>query len=50
MHVPQQEVKNIERLLVMDAVKDNQIFQPNNATTVMALVQRVREEPVDVAV
>ena len=34
----------------MDAVKDNQIFQPNNATTVVTLVQQVGEEPVNVAV
>ncbi|KAJ0468922.1 hypothetical protein HanIR_Chr14g0702171 [Helianthus annuus] len=48
--VSQQEIWNIERLSVVDAVKDNQIFQPHNATTVVTLVQRVGEEPVNVAV
>ena len=50
MHVSQQEIGNIKGLLVVDAVKDNQIFQPYNATTVMTLVKRVGEEPVNVAI
>ena len=50
MHSSQQEIWNIERLLVVDTVKDNQIFQPYNATTVVTLVQLVGEEPVNVTV
>ena len=50
MHVPKQEIWNIEGPLVVDAVKDYQIFQPHNATTVVSLAKRVSEEPMNVAI
>ena len=42
-------VVGLKDLVVLHCIH-NQISNPNNATTVMALVQRVREELVDVAI
>ena len=50
MHVSEQEIRNIEGSSGMNAVKDYQIFQPNNATAIMPLAKRLTEDPMDVSV
>ncbi|KAJ0880662.1 hypothetical protein HanRHA438_Chr10g0465761 [Helianthus annuus] len=50
MHVSEQEVWNIEVSAGMNAIKNYQISQPNNATAIMPLTKRVAEDPMDVAV